>query len=72
MSWDNYGEWEIDHIIPSASASAINENEIIALNHHKNLQPMWEDENLAKSDDFDPKDKEEYLEWYSKNVIKKQ
>jgi len=28
-------------------------------------------ENMSKNDDYDPKDKEEYLEWYSKNVIKK-
>lgn len=69
MSWENYGEWHVDHIIPLSSAET--EAEMLTLAYYKNLQPMWEDENLAKSDDYDPKDKEEYLEWYSKNVIKK-
>ena len=69
MTWDNYGDWHIDHIIPLASAES--ENEMIALAHYKNLQPLWASENISKNDDYDPKDKEEYLEWYSKNVIKK-
>ena len=46
MNWDNYGlyngelnhGWDIDHIQPLASA--ITENEVIALNHHKNLRPL--------------------------------
>ena len=69
MNWDNRDKWEIDHIVPLSSA--INEDEMYALAHYKNLQPLWEDENLMKSDNYDPKDKEEYLEWYSKNVAQK-
>jgi len=46
MTWDNYGlyngeanfGWDIDHIVPSSSA--INEVEIIKLNHFSNLQPL--------------------------------
>jgi len=46
MSWNNYGKyngqpnygWDIDHIKPMASA--LNENDIIFLNHYKNLQPL--------------------------------
>ena len=52
MSWDNYGNtkgcWNIDHIIPYASANTIEEVE--KLTHYTNLQPLWWDENLRKSD----------------------
>ena len=48
MSWDNHGEWHLDHIIPMASAT--NEKEVIKLNHYTNFQPLWAEENLQKSD----------------------
>ncbi len=46
MSWSNYGEWHIDHIIPLASAKT--EAELIKLCHYRNLQPLWAEENLTK------------------------
>jgi hypothetical protein len=47
MSWDNYGKWHIDHIIPLSSAN--NEDEVYKLCHHTNLQPLWAEDNLRKS-----------------------
>lgn len=47
MSWDNYGKWHIDHIIPLSSAN--NEDEVYKLCHHTNLQPLWAEDNLKKS-----------------------
>jgi hypothetical protein len=48
MSWDNFGDWHIDHIIPLASAKT--EEELIELCHYTNLQPLWAEENLIKGD----------------------
>ncbi len=47
MSLDNHGEWHIDHRIPLASAST--QAEIEALCHYTNLQPLWAEDNLKKS-----------------------
>ena len=46
MSWDNHGEWHLDHIIPVAIASS--ESDVIRLNHYSNFQPLWAHENLKK------------------------
>ncbi len=46
MSWDNYGEWHIDHIKPLALAHT--EEETYDLCHYTNLQPLWAIENLKK------------------------
>lgn len=47
MSWDNKGDWEVDHIIPIASASSI--EDVFALNHYTNLRPLWRKANRLKS-----------------------
>jgi len=46
MTWENHGEWHIDHIIPLASAQT--ESELIKLCHYTNLQPLWAKDNQSK------------------------
>ena len=46
MSWDNRGQWHIDHIVPLASAKSL--DEVIKLCHYTNLQPLWAKDNLSK------------------------
>lgn len=47
MSWDNHGDWNIDHIIPLSLSKT--EEELYKLCFYKNLQPLWAEDNLKKS-----------------------
>ena len=53
MTWEAFvaGEIHIDHIKPLASATC--EEDIIALNHYTNLQPLWCLDNLSKGATFE-------------------
>ena len=52
MSWDNYGKWEIDHIRPCASFNLSDIKQQFQCFHYSNLQPLWEQENLEKSNKY--------------------
>jgi len=47
MNWDNYGKWEIDHVI--ALSLAKTPEEMYKLCHYTNLKPLWEADNASKS-----------------------
>jgi hypothetical protein len=49
MTWDNYGEWHLDHIMPVDSFCLINPIEQRQCFHYTNLQPLWAKENIIKS-----------------------
>jgi hypothetical protein len=52
MSWDNYGEWHIDHIIPKSFFQYTSTNDVefkYCWSLH-NLQPLWAKDNLSKND----------------------
>jgi len=48
MSWDNYGKWEIDHILPVASFDLTSIDQQKECFNYKNLQPLWAEENRKK------------------------
>lgn len=63
MSWDNYGEWHIDHVIPFAAAKS--QKELEALCHYTNLQPLWAKDNLSKSAKYRESHAREYFKRFS-------
>jgi len=50
MSWDNYGEWHIDHVIPVSWWFKNGVEDPATINALSNLQPLWKQDNLDKRD----------------------
>lgn len=50
MSWGNYGEWHVDHIVPVSSFNyeTFQDSEFRACWAITNLRPMWGKDNYAK------------------------
>lgn len=55
MTWDNYGEWHVDHIRPITSFTFkdISDDEFKECWSLENLQPMWGSENISKSNHYE-------------------
>jgi len=49
MSWNNYGSWHIDHVIPRCKFSV---DEIQDCWKLSNLQPLWAEDNMSKHASF--------------------
>jgi hypothetical protein len=49
MSWANYGKWHLDHIKPCAKFDLSKPSEQHKCFNYINLQPLWAEENLRKS-----------------------
>ena len=51
MTWGNYGEWHVDHILPISvyNIQEIGDEEFMKCWSLSNLQPMWGKENIRKS-----------------------
>ena len=54
MSWDNCGKWHVDHIKPISSFNIVDmgDEEFMKCWSLGNLQPMWGEENIRKSNKF--------------------
>jgi len=50
MSWDNYGDWHIDHKVPCAKFDLSSPEQQMACFHYSNLQPLWMIDNVRKGD----------------------
>lgn len=53
MSWENYGEWHVDHIKPCSlfdMSDAAQQRECF---NYNNLQPLWAEDNLKKSNNYE-------------------
>lgn len=50
MSWDTYGQWHIDHIIPCRAFDLTVKEERLRCFHWTNMRPLWAAENTSKSD----------------------
>lgn len=50
MSWENYGDWHLDHIVPVSSFSytSVEDPDFLACWSLTNLRPLWETDNLSK------------------------
>jgi len=49
MNYDNYGQWEVDHIIPISHFDLCDIDEAKKCFNYKNLQPLWKKDNRTKS-----------------------
>lgn len=46
MTWQNYGKWHLDHIIPLNSANS--PETLYKLCHYSNITPLWALDNIKK------------------------
>lgn len=51
MTWENHGEWHIDHIIPITAFDP--ETPCSVVNSLSNLQPLWAIDNIKKSNNYE-------------------
>ena len=69
MTWDNMGEWHVDHIIPmNAFDLSCGEQQRIVM-WYKNLQPLWGSENLKKSDKYEEEEKQDLIYRYLSRAV---
>ena len=52
MTWENHGEWHIDHIVPIKYGEDTTIEEIGKRFHYTNTQPLWAGENLSKGNRY--------------------
>ena len=61
MAWGQRGKWAIDHRLPIAAFDLTDHKHQRYAFHWSNLQPLWAEVNLHKSDKYCPDELEAYL-----------
>jgi hypothetical protein len=64
MTWDNQGEWHMDHILPCVAFDLEDPVEQKACFHYRNLQAMWALDNSRKGGGYTEDDKLTYLKTF--------
>ena len=48
MTWENYGDWHIDHIRPCMTFDMTKKYNHAKCFHYKNMRPLWGDDNRKR------------------------
>ena len=69
MTWSTRHRWHIDHRIPVTAFDLTSPVERAAAFHFLNLQPMWGEDNIRKSNKYNLKDKQDYMKRWREHVF---
>ena len=65
MTWDNQGEWHMDHILPCVAFDLEDPVEQKACFYYKNLQALWKVDNSRKGGRYTEEEKATYLDSFT-------
>lgn len=68
MTWKNYGEWSIDHVVPLNCSKTV--EGLTQLFHYSNLTPVWASDNSKKRDRHGFGSSQAALEFAAKAAMK--
>lgn len=72
MTWENFGQWHLDHVKPCKSFNLENHHELLECFHWSNFRPLWKEENLKKSSKWLPDiihEHEKVIQKYKETVL---
>jgi hypothetical protein len=53
MTWQNHGQWHIDHIVPLNHFDLTDSLQLQKACHYTNLQPLWKCDNIKKGANYE-------------------